>query len=56
MMAAATITEPATSHAQPGMPPPPPFGVFAAMPSPVPSRRARRSFVSCFLAFPIGGG
>jgi hypothetical protein len=25
------------------------------MPSPVPRRRARRSFVSCFFAFPIGG-
>jgi hypothetical protein len=53
MMTAAATTEAATSHAHPGTPPA--FGGAAAMPSPVPSRRARRSFVSCFLAFPIGG-
>src|SRR6185312_12508219 len=51
MMTAASSTAPLTMNAHPGMPPLLPL--LGAMPSPVPSRFARRSFVSCFLALPI---
>src|SRR6185437_15578430 len=51
MMTAASSTAPLTMKAHPGMPPLLPL--LGAMPSPVPSRFARRSFVSCFFALPI---
>src|SRR5690348_10869476 len=52
MITAASSTAPLTMKAHPGIPPPL-LPLLGAMPSPVPSRFARRSFVSCFLALPI---